>query len=152
MDLLAEQVVQTFEPVASDKGVYLKAQIIPGLQVMGDRSRLTQVLVNLIDNALKFTPPGGYVRLVVEPEPTLKGINVTVIDDGIGISTKDLPHIFERFYRSDKDRSGVGFGLGLPLVQGIVASHGGSISVSSQLSKGSVFSVFLPVRSDLEKT
>ncbi|MEM5786576.1 MAG: ATP-binding protein, partial [Syntrophobacteraceae bacterium] len=145
MDLLAEQVLQTFEPVARDKGISLEARISPNLLVKGDQSRLIQVLVNLVDNALKYTPSGGNIRLVMEPDAAGQEVIITVADSGIGVSDKDLPHIFERYYRSDKSRSGTGFGLGLPLVRGIVLSHGGSVTVASKPAQGSSFKVFLPV-------
>lgn len=145
IDLLAEQVMQTFEPVAADKNITLEERIAPNLVVSGDQTRLTQVLVNLLDNAIKFTPLGGHIQLHVEPDPTGREVIITVTDNGVGISDKDLPHIFERYYRSDRSRSGKGFGLGLPLVQGIVTSHGGRVTVTSQPLQGSSFKVFLPV-------
>jgi signal transduction histidine kinase len=112
----------------------------------GDRGRISQVLANLLDNAVKYTSSGGLVRILVEPAPKNgEEIAITVADTGIGISEKDIPHIFERYYRGDKSRSGPGAGLGLPLVQGIVESHGGRVSVESEPGKGSVFQVFLPV-------
>jgi len=144
MDLLGERIIQTFEPVAINNGISLKARITPNLSMKGDQSRLTQVLVNLIDNALKYTPSGGRVQLTIEPCTDGKDISVTVTDTGIGISDKDLPHIFERYYRSDRSRSGAGFGLGLPLVKGIVTSHGGSVTVASPPSGGAFFKVLLP--------
>ena len=102
------------------------------------------MLINLMDNAIKYTPSGGSIRLTAERHSTLEGILVTVADSGVGISGKDLPHIFERYYRGDESRSGPGVGLGLPLVQGIIASHGGSVTVESMPGQGSKFHVFLP--------
>ena len=80
----------------------------------------------------------------MELHSSLEGILLMVADTGIGISGEDLPHIFERYYRGDESRSGPGVGLGLPLVQGIVKSHGGSVTVESRLGHGSTFRVFLP--------
>jgi signal transduction histidine kinase len=144
MDEVADEIVQAFGPVAQDKGIRLEWSVHEGLVVRGDRGRLTHVLINLIDNAIKYTPSGGSIRLTVESHSTLEGVLVTVADTGIGISGKDLPHIFERYYRGDESRSGPGVGLGLPLAQGIIKSHGGSVTVESRPGYGSMFHVFLP--------
>jgi heavy metal sensor kinase len=149
IDLLGERVMQTFEPVAINKGISLEARITPDLVIKGDQPRLTQVLVNLIDNALKYTPAGGYVQLTIAPDADGKGITIIVTDKGVGISDIDLPHIFERYYRSDKSRSGSGFGLGLPLVKGIVESHGGSVAAATLPSGGASFKVLLPTDHNL---
>jgi signal transduction histidine kinase len=141
---ITETIVQTFAPVADNKGIHLDSVVTPGLHINGDQGRLSQVMANLLDNALKYTSPGGRIRLSVEPHSQKRGILITVSDTGMGISEQDLPHIFERYYRSDKSRSGPGWGLGLPLVQGIVKAHGGLVEVESQLEVGSIFIVFLP--------
>ncbi|MGV8075422.1 MAG: ATP-binding protein [Syntrophobacteraceae bacterium] len=143
LDELAHDVVQTFVPVAEDKGISLEASIDSGLEVTGDRNRLFQAFANLLDNAVKYTPVGGKIRFLTEANPGGKGAIVTVADTGAGISPKDLPHIFERYYRGDISRSGSGIGLGLPLVQGIVHAHGGCITAESHAGKGTVFRVFL---------
>lgn len=144
LDNLVIDIVQTFEPVATAKGIDLEAKVSPGIRMEGDKGRLGQMLANLLDNAIKYTPHGGRIRLFVEPGPAPRGVAVTVTDTGTGICEKDLPHIFERYYRGDKSRSEPGVGLGLPLVQGIVKAHGGHVTVESRPGKGSVFRVFLP--------
>jgi signal transduction histidine kinase len=144
LDDLARDVLETFQPVALDRALRLEAAITPGMLITGDRGRLFQVLANLLDNALKYTATGGRVRLSVEPDGRGAGTMVSVADDGVGIAEKDLPHIFERYYRGDENRSGPGAGLGLPLVQGVVEAHGGKVTVESELGKGSTFRVFLP--------
>ena len=144
MDSLVNETVQVFEPVAADRGIHLEATIQADVAVTGDAGRLSQVVANLLDNALKYTPPGGHIRLTVEENTHPRGVVVTVSDTGAGIPEKDLPHIFERYYRGDKSRSGTGIGLGLPLVQGIVQAHGGSVSVESKPEEGATFRVFLP--------
>jgi signal transduction histidine kinase len=115
-----------------------------GMVLEADKARLFQVLANLVDNALKHTPKGGRVRLTLEGDRHGKGAFVSVADNGIGIAKRDLPYIFERYYRGDDSRSGPGAGLGLPLVLGIVEAHGGSVTVESELGKGAVFRIFLP--------
>jgi signal transduction histidine kinase len=141
---VANDVLMTFGPVATDKGILLASTVSPGLSVMGDQARIAQVLANLIDNALKYTPSGGQVHVAVESDSSEGGIFLLVSDTGIGISPKDLPHIFERYYRGDCCRSDPGTGLGLPLVRGIAKAHGGRVSVESRPGHGSVFRVFLP--------
>lgn len=112
--------------------------------VMGDLRRLRQVFSNLLDNALKFTPEQGTVRIGISAENSTAVINVS--DDGPGIPPDDLPHIFERFYRVDQSRNRIdgGSGLGLSLVKSLVEAHGGSVTVESTIGKGSIFSVTLP--------
>jgi signal transduction histidine kinase len=115
---------------------------------MGDRTRLRQLLLNLVTNAIKYTPRGGRVELSVNRRPNDE-ISITVRDTGIGISANDLPHVFDRFWRADRVRSRSsergGFGLGLSISQWIVQAHGGTITVQSRLGRGSIFTVVLPV-------
>ncbi len=115
------------------------------LQVLGDADRLKQLFLNLMDNAIKYTPSGGTVTLSFERQD--QWARVSVADTGIGIPARDLPHIFERFYRVDKARSREkgGTGLGLAICKWIVEAHGGRIQVQSQVGKGSVFTVWLPL-------
>jgi signal transduction histidine kinase len=111
--------------------------------VLGDADRLRQLLLNLVVNALKYTPAGGEVILGMRR--TDGWALVTIRDTGVGIAAEDLAHIFDRFYRADpsRARSG-GFGLGLPIAQWIAQAHGGRIEVESELGEGSVFTVWLP--------
>ncbi len=112
-------------------------------RVMADQGRLEQVVVNLLENAIKYTPDGGSVRLFTEDEGEF--VRVSVADTGIGIPFKDLPRIFERFYRVDEARTREqgGTGLGLAIVKHIVQLHDGNVSVTSEPGKGSVFSFTL---------
>ncbi|MFN8454301.1 MAG: HAMP domain-containing sensor histidine kinase [Anaerolineae bacterium] len=109
--------------------------------ILGDADRLKQLLLNLVTNAIKHTPNGGFVTLSLFREPEL--VRVTVADTGRGIAPTALPHIFERFYRGENnDQKGVG--LGLSIAQWIAQAHGGQITVTSELDKGSVFTLCLP--------
>jgi len=102
-----------------------------------------QVLINLLHNAIKFTPPGGRVHLSARQDGDR--VLVSVSDTGVGIAAEDLPRIFERFYKADRSRSGGGTGLGLAIARHLVEGHGGRIWVESQEGKGSTFSFSLPV-------
>ncbi|HVF09419.1 MAG TPA: ATP-binding protein [Abditibacteriaceae bacterium] len=121
-----------------------------GVLVMGDADGLEQVIFNLLDNALLYTPAGGSVtlRLTRDTDGLSQGaVNLIVSDTGIGIPVNDLPRIFERFYRVDKARSraGGGTGLGLAIVKHIVENHGGHVKAQSEPGRGAVFTVTLPI-------
>jgi two-component system phosphate regulon sensor histidine kinase PhoR len=127
------------------EGITLSLEIkgdIPPLKV--DVNYIDQVISNLIDNAIKYTPSGGKIDVIVEDLG--KDIRVSVKDTGIGIPKEDLPRIFERFYRGDKSRSLSlgGVGLGLSIVKHIVEAHGGRVGVESEIGKGSTFYFTLP--------
>jgi signal transduction histidine kinase len=118
---------------------------------MGDRTRLRQLLLNLVTNAIKYTPKGGRVEVSVTRRPHDE-IAIAVRDTGIGIAATDMPHVFDRFWRADRARSRAsergGFGLGLSISQWIVQAHGGTLTVQSRLGRGSVFTVVLPTVPD----
>jgi two-component system phosphate regulon sensor histidine kinase PhoR len=110
---------------------------------------LEQILINLLDNAIKYTPEGGRV-IISAVEKDSKDIQFSIEDNGIGIPNEDLSRIFERFYRVDKGRSKElgGTGLGLSIVKHLVQAHGGRVWVESKLGKGSTFYFSLPIRSE----
>ena len=115
--------------------------------VLGEQEALKQVIINLVDNALKFTSASGQVSIATHHETgNQQQVILEVRDSGCGIAPSDLPHIFERWYRVDKARTRAtgGSGLGLSIVQAIVERHGGTIHVSSQPGQGSVFWIRLP--------
>jgi len=113
--------------------------------ILGDEDRLKQLLLNLVDNAIKYTQPGGSVRLSLSKDKSWA--QLVVSDTGIGIPAEDLPHIFERFYRVDKARSRAqgGSGLGLAIAKWVVQAHGGAIKVDSVVGEGTTFTVTLPL-------
>jgi signal transduction histidine kinase len=110
--------------------------------VTADRDRLRQVLANLIDNAVKYTPAGGTVT--VDARSDGDAVRIDVTDTGVGIPPHDLPRIWERLYRGDQSRAERGLGLGLSLVRAIVTAHSGTVEVSSEPGAGSTFVVRLP--------
>ncbi|MCX5794218.1 MAG: ATP-binding protein [Elusimicrobia bacterium] len=142
---LAAEVTATLKPLAGRKELGLRLEPFRDVPpVRGDRGQLKQVLTNLLDNAIKFTPEKGLVR--VSAACAEGRVTVAVQDTGIGIPAEDLPRIFERFYRVDKARSRElgGTGLGLAIVKHIVEAHGGSVAVESRPGEGSTFRVSLP--------
>ena len=145
---LVHEVLESFRPVALIKRHELEAVIEAGLPpVKADRDRIRQVLINLLDNAAKFTHEEGKISLEVRLNAERTGVELHVKDRGIGIPSSDLPRIFERFYRVDKARSREqgGTGLGLAIVKHIVEAHRGLVSVESTLGQGSDFCVTLPL-------
>jgi signal transduction histidine kinase len=145
---LAEIAATTTEQMrllAEDKNIALQTDAAQAVEVEGDRARLKQVIVNLLDNAIKYTLENGSVRVKVSAEDMTAVLEVA--DTGTGIPRDALPHIFERFYRVDKARSRQmgGAGLGLAIVKSIVAAHGGEVKVESAEGQGSRFRVELPL-------
>lgn len=129
---------------AERAGVQLEADLDAGVaQVMADASRLEQVLVNLIQNAIKFTPKGGRISLALGRGDGV--MEFSVADSGVGISAEDQPRIFERFYKTDPARNKTGTGLGLAIAKHVVEAHGGRIGVESQEGKGSRFYFTIPL-------
>lgn len=138
--------------LAEDKDITLKCETDHPVFVEGDRARLKQVIVNLVDNAIKYTPAGGMVR--VRTCSTANDAILEVSDNGIGIPKESVPHIFERFYRVDKARSGDqgSAGLGLSIVKSICHAHSGKVEVETRECCGSTFRVHLPLSRMVETT
>jgi len=141
---LVADVVSRLATQAEKADITLSNTIRLPLVVPADRDEMAQVLVNLLDNAIAYTPRGGTVTLSAQETP--ENITVFVADTGIGILSHDIPRLFERFYRADKARSRAsgGTGLGLSIVRHIVENHDGTVGVESEYNKGSVFSFTLP--------
>jgi len=144
-----DNALRTVESEARVRGVTLVCGQVEDASVSGSKIRLEQALVNLLDNAIKFNRPAGEVRIEITRRPD-RQVRISVADTGIGIPSQDLSRIFERFYRVDKARSRAvgGTGLGLSIVKHILERMKGTVSVTSDLGKGSVFSITLP-RSDM---
>jgi signal transduction histidine kinase len=134
------------EALAQDKGIKFSVDAQESMIVNGDKVKLRQLFINILENAVRYTPADGVVSvsLVKKDENAL----ATISDTGIGIPPEHLPHIFERFYRVDKARSKAdgGVGLGLAIAQYIAESHKGTIEVESQVGKGTTFTVTIPLK------
>ena len=139
---LVRQTVDLYEDLAEDRSLSIHVDTQEDVWVRGDRSRLRQVLANLVDNAVKYTPAGGRIELRTAREGP--EVVVTVEDTGIGIAPDELPQIWERLYRGDKSRSERGLGLGLSLVRAIVQAHEGTVTAQSRRGEGSSFQLRLP--------
>lgn len=131
-----------FDPLAEERGIRLATEISGPVTVAGDASRLRQLVTNLVDNAIRFTEPGGTVTLRVDGDA--ERVRLRVTDTGIGIRVEHLPHVFERFYQADAARSSGGCGLGLSICRWIIAAHGGTIEAASSAAEGTVFTAALP--------
>jgi len=144
LNLLVEEVITQLSPQIERQQLTAEKNIDANLpSVQADKRRIRQTIVNLIHNAIKFTNPGG--KIMVTTRIHNGSVTVDISDTGIGIAKRDLPHVFERFYKGDRDRSGGGTGMGLAIAKHVIEAHGGSIWVQSEEGKGSTFSFSLPV-------
>ena len=138
---LLEHCQEIFRMRAQEKGLRLRADLEPLPPIVGDTDRLEQVFSNLLDNALKHTPPGGEISISAR-QTSSDLVEITVADTGPGISPQELPHVFRRFYSADAAKTGTG--LGLAIAREIVRAHGGDIEARSALGGGAQFIVRLP--------
>jgi two-component system OmpR family sensor kinase/two-component system sensor histidine kinase BaeS len=143
---LIEEAADRIALQAAEKGIRLEVHLPEGLPpAWGDEGRLRQVLMNLLTNALRYTPAGG--RITIEAQPLGDQVQVSVRDTGVGIALEDLPYVFDRFYRAEKSRARADgrSGLGLAIARHLVEAHGGRIGVESQPGRGSHFFFTLPI-------
>ena len=138
-----EPVIESFKPVFEKAGIKFSAELESGLSCEIDRNQFRHVIDNLLSNALRYTNEGGEVKAKLFSKD--KKIFIEVSDTGIGISEKDLPNIFERFYRADESRARVtgGSGVGLAIVKAAVEAHNGTITAKSVKGEGSTFTIAL---------
>ena len=139
VQMIIEEIAEL--PETAEKQITIVNEIPEGLLITGDQSLLTQLFVNLLENAVKYGLPRGHIRIFGNDDG--KNICIGVYDDGIGIAGEDLPHIFERFYRADRARDRSGSGLGLAIAKWIVELHGGSITARCD-HEGTTFEILLP--------
>jgi two-component system sensor histidine kinase CiaH len=145
LNQVVDTVAKQFEPMAQIKHIVFHTEMPPQLQMMGDKERVHQLLVILLDNAFKYTPANG--RIFMIGKRLGKHVEIQITDTGSGIAKEDLPHVFDRFFRSDKMRTRniEGTGLGLSIAKWIVEAHAGSIRIDSELGKGTTVRVQLPI-------
>lgn len=138
-------VIQQFEPILNKKNIKIDYQLDSKIYAYVDKDKMIQVMYNLLSNSYKFTESGGSILVKLSRDNNNKLI--TISDTGLGISKEDLKHIFDRFYRTEKSRNREtgGTGLGLAIVKSIINAHGGSITVNSELNKGTTFVINLPI-------
>jgi two-component system phosphate regulon sensor histidine kinase PhoR len=143
LNALAAEVITQMTPLAERQQVTISGRFSPDLPLVpADKDRMRQTIVNLAHNAIKFNKPGGWVTIATEYDA--RSVALSVVDNGIGISREDLPHVFERFYKADKARTGGGSGLGLAIAKHTIQAHGGEIHAQSEEGKGSTFTFRLP--------
>ena len=141
---LTEEICELYQPLAEQKQINFINTIDQAYSLIGQKQNLRRMLANLIDNALKYTPAKGFVKVHLKRHPiALKGIVLEVTDSGIGIPKHDLPLVFNRFYRCDNSRAKQGCGLGLSFAAAVAKAHGGKIEVQSEPEIGSTFTLYL---------
>lgn len=145
LSALLRSMCEQMEPIAASQHVSLETRCAEPIQLVGDRQWLERAILNVLDNAIKFTPENGTVRAEVTSREDHARVEIS--DTGTGIPQHALPHIFERFYRVDDSRSRQGVGLGLAIVKWIVEAHHGTIHVKSEVGTGSSFTILLPLAS-----
>ena len=145
LEPLIQDIVDELILLADDRQITLSFVSEPVPSVLGDAQWVKQALINLLDNALRYTPSGGSVTVRLQTDG--EWVSVAVEDTGHGIEPENIPHLFERFYRTDwaRAKDAAGTGLGLPIVKEIAEAHGGTISVASQIHKGSIFTLRFPI-------
>ena len=148
LEPIVRDVTETASILGEESGITVTLPLVEDGVVLGDAARLRQLFLNLVTNAIKYTPRGGKVEMTLSHRNN-NAVAFAVRDSGMGISAADLPYVFERFWRADRVRSRAsergGFGLGLAIAQWIVQAHGGTLTVQSRLGRGSVFTVLLPM-------
>lgn len=140
---LLEEVRDLYDFVAEDAGVKLSVEAAEAITITADPVRLRQVVANLVDNGIKYTPPGGTVSLSARHRDT--GVEIRVNDTGVGIEESEQEQVWDRLYRGSPGRENRGMGLGLSLVKAVVEAHKGTVTLDSEPGKGSTFSIHLPV-------
>lgn len=143
LNILIERVVDDIKVLAEQKNIEINFSAQERIVLEADGNQVRQLFLNLLDNAIKYTPKDGKVILSLKKEDNF--VKIQISDTGIGIAENELPFIFDRFYRVDKARSSLGFGLGLSIAKSIVETHKGRIEVRSQPGQGTTFTIFLPL-------
>lgn len=152
LEPLVQDLISELMLLAEDQQIRLILESEPVPLVLGNRERLQQLLINLLDNAIRYTSPGGTV--VVRMGLKEEYVAIAVEDTGVGIEPEHLPRLFDRFYRTDRSRekNSGGTGLGLPIVKEVAEAHRGTVTIQSEIGKGSIFTLLLPPCKDLPQS
>ena len=145
LNLLIKDTVEAIQVLAVQKNITLQFNSAHTVDILADKHQLKRLILNILDNAIKYTPPGGKISIDLRQQKD--STDIDIIDSGIGIPEKELPFIFDRFYRVDKSRSSIGFGLGLSIAQSIAMAHGGKIYAKANSPRGTIFTISLPIGS-----
>ena len=144
LNVLLKDAVEAIQVLAIQKNITLQFNSAHTVDILADKNQLKRLVLNILDNAIKYTQPGGRISIDLRQQKDSADIDIT--DTGIGIPEKELPHIFDRFYRVDKSRSSIGFGLGLSIAQSIAMAHGGKIYARANVPQGTIFTISLPIK------
>ena len=145
LSLLIRDAVEAIQVLAVQKNITLQFNGAHTVDILADKNQLKRLkIINILDNAIKYTQPGGKVSIDLRQQKN--SADIDIIDTGIGIPEAELPHIFDRFYRVDKSRSSIGFGLGLSIAQSIAMAHGGKIYAKANVPQGTIFTISLPIK------
>jgi signal transduction histidine kinase len=145
LDELLVGAITTLASLSRQKNITWRIDVAESIEIEGDRSALERALINVLDNAVKYSPDDRIVQVSLTSTKTVA--TVTVADNGFGIPPEDLPPLFDRFFRGDRTRSTEGTGLGLPITKSVLEAHGGSVQVESEVGRGTTVTMIIPVRS-----
>jgi len=144
LNALVKDTVEAIQVLAIQKGIALQFNSAHMADILADKNQIKRLILNILDNAIKYTQPGG--KIVIDLRQQKDFVDIDIIDTGVGIPESELPHIFNRFYRVDKSRSSIGFGLGLSISQSIAMAHGGKICAKANSPQGTIFTISLPIK------
>jgi signal transduction histidine kinase len=153
LDTLIHETLEALRPVAEENGVTIAALGPPSVVIRADRDKISRVIMNLVHNAIKFTPRGGQVQVAASDEGEGEWVTLAVRDSGPGIPAGEVDRIFDKFHqvKRNRGRGGAGSGLGLPISRQLVEMHGGRLTVESAVGQGSTFTVVLPLSAQAER-
>ena len=144
LNALVKDTVEAIQVLAIQKDITLQFNSAHMVDILADKNQIKRLILNILDNAIKYTQPGG--KIIIDLRQQKDFVDIDIIDTGVGIPESELPHIFNRFYRVDKSRSSIGFGLGLSISQSIAMAHGGKIYAKANSPQGTIFTISLPVK------
>jgi heavy metal sensor kinase len=142
LNLLVKDAVEVIDVLALQKNITIQLNSAHTANILADKNQFKRMVLNILDNAIKYTPPGG--KITIDLRQAQGWVDIDIADTGVGIPEKELPYIFDRFYRVDKSRSTAGFGLGLSIARSIAMAHGGKIVAKANIPQGTIFTIIIP--------